>query len=110
MFEEWDYFGGSLSWTKVVWILIGILCGMVVMHSILEIAFSQKGYMGVIKNKHIEHLIEQEQNTQGSVFKVDKIAKSVAEENEMDEYRMRQYERDQEDLFDSMDYNWSGNR
>ena len=47
---------------------------------------------------------------QGAVFQVDKIAKDVSEENEMDEYRLRQYEYDQKDLFDSMDYNWSGNR
>jgi len=47
---------------------------------------------------------------QGAVFQVDKIAKDVSEENEMDEYRLRQYEYDQQDLFDSMDYNWSGNR
>lgn len=80
-----------------------------------------------MKNKHIDYLEQKdfaeevqkdlaEQNKffaerqEGTVFKVNKIAKSVAEENEMDEYRMRQYERDQEDLFDSMDYNWSGNR
>ena len=83
--------------------------------------------MGMMKNKHIDYLNQKDfaaevqkdladqskffaERQEGTVFKVDKIAKSVAEENDMDEYRMRQYERDQEDLFDSMDYNWSGNR
>ena len=31
-------------------------------------------------------------------------------ENEADEWRMRQYERDQQDMFDSPDWNWSGLR
>lgn len=40
MFEEWDYFGQSLTWTRVVWIMILILCGMVIIHSVLEIVFT----------------------------------------------------------------------
>tara|TARA_B100000287_G_scaffold124986_1_gene117086 strand:- start:950 stop:1081 length:132 start_codon:yes stop_codon:yes gene_type:complete len=36
--------------------------------------------------------------------------KSLREEDEMDEWRMRHYERQQQDLFDSDDWNWSGNR
>ena len=31
-------------------------------------------------------------------------------ENQIDEWRMRQYERDQQDMFDSPDWNWSGLR
>ena len=31
-------------------------------------------------------------------------------ENEGDEWRMRQYEMDQRDMFDSPDWNWSGMR
>tara|TARA_B100000287_G_scaffold435592_1_gene504760 strand:+ start:2701 stop:2901 length:201 start_codon:yes stop_codon:yes gene_type:complete len=31
-------------------------------------------------------------------------------ENEVDEWRMRQYEREQQDMFDSPDWNWSGLR
>lgn len=31
-------------------------------------------------------------------------------ENQMDEWRMRQYEMDQQDMFDSPDWNWSGLR
>tara|TARA_B100000287_G_C20082447_1_gene562916 strand:- start:189 stop:386 length:198 start_codon:yes stop_codon:yes gene_type:complete len=31
-------------------------------------------------------------------------------ENEVDEMRLRQYDRDQQDMFDSPDWNWSGLR
>lgn len=52
----------------------------------------------------------EEKYPRGHIREREKIAKDVNEENEMDEYRLRQYEYDQQDLFDSMDYNWSGNR
>jgi len=40
----------------------------------------------------------------------DEEKKSLREEDEMDEWRLRQYDRYQQDLFESDDWNWSGKR
>lgn len=81
--------------------------------------------MGVMKKKFIEEQIEQElelemvDNKDGEVtFKVVEVDNEredisyihVNEEAKVDEAIQRMYERSQEDLFNSEDYNWSGLR
>lgn len=81
--------------------------------------------MGVMKNKYIEEQMDQElelemiDNKNGEVtFKVVEVDNEsedisyihVREEAKVEEALERMYERSQEDLFNSEDYNWSGFR
>lgn len=81
--------------------------------------------MGVMKNKYIEEQMDQElelemiDNKNGEVtFKVVEVDNEsedisyihVREEAKVEEALERMYERSQEDLFDSPDWNWSGFR
>ena len=81
--------------------------------------------MGVMKKKFIEEQIEQElelemvDSKDGEVtFKVVEVDNEredisyvhVREEPKVEEAIQRMYERSQEDLFNSEDYNWSGLR
>ena len=81
--------------------------------------------MGVMKNKLIEEQIEKElelevvDSTDGEVtFKVVEVDKEredisyihVNEEAKVEEAIQRMYERSQQDMFNSEDWNWSGLR
>lgn len=81
--------------------------------------------MGVMKNKYIEEQMEQElelemiDNKNGEVtFKVVEVDNEsedisyihVREEAKVEEALERMYNKSQEDLFNSEDYNWSGFR
>ena len=81
--------------------------------------------MGVMKKKFIEEQIEQElelemvDSKDGEVtFKVVEVDNDredisyvhVREEAKVDEAIQRMYERSQQDMFDSEDWNWSGLR
>ena len=81
--------------------------------------------MGVMKKKLIEEQIEQElelevvDSTDGEVtFKVVEVDNEredisyvhVRDETKVEEAIQRMYEKSQEDLFNSEDYNWSGLR
>ena len=81
--------------------------------------------MGVMKKKFIEEQIEQElelemvDSKDGEVtFKVVEVDNEredisyvhVREEAKVDEAIQRMYERSQQDMFDSEDWNWSGLR
>jgi hypothetical protein len=81
--------------------------------------------MGVMKNKYIEEQMDQElelemiDNKNGEVtFKVVEVDNEsedisyihVREEAKVEEALERMYNKSQEDLFNSEDYNWSGFR